>query len=104
MTTGKRRFGRVRKLPSGQYQARYRGPDGRDHPAPITFKTKREAERFLSIVESDVMSGRWRSPEQNALSVHVGRAMVRSRFTILEAENALHVPVGFGSADPADLR
>ncbi len=28
---GKRRFGRVRKLPSGRYQARYRGPDGLDH-------------------------------------------------------------------------
>ena len=26
---GKRRFGRVRRLPSGQYQARYAGPDGR---------------------------------------------------------------------------
>jgi len=65
----KRRFGRVRKLPSGRYQARYRGPDGRDHPAPTTFANKREAERFLSLVESDVASGRWRVPELNQVTV-----------------------------------
>ena len=28
----KRRFGRVRKLPSGRFQARYPGPDGIDRP------------------------------------------------------------------------
>jgi len=66
---GKRRFGRVRKLPSGRYQARYRGPDGRDHPAPVTFAGRREAERFLTVVESDVVTGRWRSPAENRLTV-----------------------------------
>jgi integrase len=59
----KRRFGRVRKLPSGRYQARYPGPDGKDHPAPTTFATKRDAERYLSVVESDIISGRWLAPE-----------------------------------------
>ena len=34
---GKRRFGRVRELPSGRWQARYKGPDGIDRPAPRTF-------------------------------------------------------------------
>jgi hypothetical protein len=29
-----RRFGRVRKLPSGRWQARLRTADGRDHPSP----------------------------------------------------------------------
>ncbi len=33
----KRHFGRIRKLPSGRYQARYPGPDGVDRPAPHTF-------------------------------------------------------------------
>jgi len=41
---GKRRFGRVRRLPSGRYQVRYRGPDGIDRPAPETFRTKGDAE------------------------------------------------------------
>ena len=27
---GKRRFGRVRRPPSGRFQARYLGPDGKD--------------------------------------------------------------------------
>lgn len=43
---GKRRtFGRVRKLPSGRYQARYLGPDGLLRPAPRTFERRREAEQ-----------------------------------------------------------
>jgi hypothetical protein len=34
---GKRRFGRVRQLPSGRWQARYLGPDGIDRPADRTL-------------------------------------------------------------------
>jgi hypothetical protein len=33
----KRRFGRVRRLPSGRFQARYHGPDGIDRPVAQTF-------------------------------------------------------------------
>ncbi|MFF8604678.1 hypothetical protein ACF06X_01945 [Streptomyces sp. NPDC015346] len=40
MAGKKRSFGRVRKLPSGRYQARYPAPDGIDRPAPHTFRTK----------------------------------------------------------------
>ena len=32
----RRRFGSIRKLPSGRYQARYSGPDGVDRPADDT--------------------------------------------------------------------
>lgn len=56
----KRRFGRVRKLPSGRFQARYKGPDGRDRPAPRTFATKTDAERWLSRVEADIIQGTWK--------------------------------------------
>jgi integrase len=59
----KRRFGRVRKLPSGRYQARYAGPDGIDRPAPHTFATKTDAERWLSAVESDIIKNTWRDPD-----------------------------------------
>ncbi len=59
---GKRRFGRVRKLPSGRFQARYQGPDGLDHPAPTTFSSKRDADRFLSLVEADIAQGKWFAP------------------------------------------
>lgn len=61
---GKRRqFGRVRKLPSGRYQARYRGPDGVDRPAPDTFRTKREADDWLADRQSELRQGDWRDPD-----------------------------------------
>ncbi len=46
--TGKRRFGRVRRLPSGRWQSRYKGPDGIDRPAGRTFDSKADAERWLA--------------------------------------------------------
>ncbi|NED74080.1 site-specific integrase [Streptomyces sp. SID9944] len=61
---GKRRqFGRVRKLPSGRYQARYRGPDGVDRPAPETFRTKREADDWLADRQSELRQRDWRDPD-----------------------------------------
>jgi integrase len=65
----KRRFGRVRKLPSGRFQARYQGPDGLDHPAPQTFPTKREADRFLALVEADIATGKWYAPSAGRTTV-----------------------------------
>ena len=61
--TRKRRFGRVRRLPSGRWQARYRGPDGRDHPALSTFATKTDAERWLSLTEADIIKDNWLNPD-----------------------------------------
>lgn len=54
---GRRRFGRVRKLRSGRWQARYRAPDGQDHRAPETFKTKTAADRWLVALETDLIAG-----------------------------------------------
>ena len=34
---GRRRFGAIRRLPSGRYQVRYRTADGRHVTAPTTF-------------------------------------------------------------------
>jgi integrase len=59
---GKRRFGRVRRLPSGRYQARYPGPDGKDRPAPLTFSTKASAEIWLSRTETEILDGAWIDP------------------------------------------
>lgn len=63
----KRRFGRVRQLPSGRWQARYPGPDGKDHTAPFTFKTKREADQWLTLKEADIKRGDWLDPAAGAL-------------------------------------
>lgn len=62
MAQKRRRFGRVRRLPSGRWQARYAGPDGRDRPAPNTFATKGDAERWLAAVETDLGRGQWLDP------------------------------------------
>jgi len=60
---GKRRFGRVRRLPSGRYQVRYRGPDGIDRPAPETFRTKGDAEVWLTMKEAEIRRGDWIDPD-----------------------------------------
>ena len=63
----KRRFGRVRKLPSGRWQARYPGPDGKDHTASYTFPTKRSAEQWLTVKEADIKRGDWLDPAAGAV-------------------------------------
>lgn len=59
---GKRRFGALRRLPSGRWQARYRTPDGRMITAPGTYATKTDAARFLDSVELDQLRGVWHDP------------------------------------------
>ncbi|MEU2270746.1 tyrosine-type recombinase/integrase [Streptomyces olindensis] len=61
---GKRRhFGRVRKLPSGRYQARYLGPDGQLRPAPHTFRTKKDADDWLADKQTELRRGDWHDPD-----------------------------------------
>jgi integrase len=59
MNGKRRRFGAVRKLPSGRFQARYLGGDGRMHHAPTTFATSDDAEQFLAVAEADLLRGSW---------------------------------------------
>ena len=40
----RRRFGAIRRLPSGRYQVRYTSPDGVMRPADDTFETKAQGE------------------------------------------------------------
>jgi hypothetical protein len=57
MSRAKRRFGSVRKLASGRWQARYSVADGIRRLAPGTFDTKRDAERWLVATEAEIMRG-----------------------------------------------
>jgi hypothetical protein len=68
---GRRSFGSVRKLPSGRWQARYPGPDGQIRTAPDTFDTKRSAERWLSLVETQINQGDWVDPERAKIQLGV---------------------------------
>src|SRR4051794_9922055 len=67
MPPARRRFRRVRKLPSGRWQARYPGPDGRDRSAPTTFATKTDAARFLAATEVDMARGAWLDPDRSGV-------------------------------------
>jgi integrase len=66
---GRRRFGRVRRLPSGRWQARYPGPDGIDRPAPDTFENKTDADIWLTLKEAEIRSGDWVDPNAGAVLV-----------------------------------
>ena len=48
---------------SGRWQARYKGPDGIDRPAPNTFATKGDAKRWLSLTEADIVKDNWLDPD-----------------------------------------
>lgn len=56
---GRRRFGKLRKLPSGRWQASFIGPNGQRQYAPNTFRTKTDADRWLVSVEADINKGAW---------------------------------------------
>jgi len=65
----RRRFGAVRRLPSGRYQARYLGPDGIMRPADDTFATKTEADTWLTIKEAEILDDEWIDPDAGAVFV-----------------------------------
>lgn len=58
-----RPFGAIRKLPSGKFQARYWGPDGLRRTAPHTFATEKQALKWLTVKEAEILKGEWVAPE-----------------------------------------
>jgi integrase len=65
----RRRFGAIRQLPSGQWQARYPGPDGVMRPADKTFRTKTEAAEWLVDKEAEIRAGDWIDPEAGKITL-----------------------------------
>ncbi|MDI5979600.1 tyrosine-type recombinase/integrase [Amycolatopsis magusensis] len=56
-------------MSSGRWQARYPGPDGLVRKAPETFSTKRDAERWLSLVETQIAQSEWVAPERAEVTI-----------------------------------
>jgi hypothetical protein len=60
-----RRWGAVRQLGSGRWQASYPGPDGKRHTArtdddrPLTFTSRKLAEHWLIRTHAAIQEGRW---------------------------------------------
>ncbi|MEV5416136.1 tyrosine-type recombinase/integrase [Streptomyces albogriseolus] len=60
----RRRFGSVRQLKSGRWQARYRDPNtGQLRGAEETYATKTDAEIALTHIEADITRGQWNDPD-----------------------------------------
>jgi hypothetical protein len=59
MATKRSTCGSIRKLPSGNIQARFTGPDGVKHLAPRTFFTRGDAEAWLAQARTDISRGTW---------------------------------------------
>lgn len=65
MAGTKRGFGRLRRLPSGRYQAAYIGPDAKLHKAKATFAAKVDAEGWLAEQRRKIDLGTWGSTESS---------------------------------------
>lgn len=67
-TPGKRKFGQLYTMSSGRIQARYTGPDGVRHPAPMTFEDSDAATAWLlrerRLLEEDPAG--WTPPKARA--------------------------------------
>jgi integrase len=61
---GRRRFGNIRQLPSGRYQVRYRGIDGKLRSHAVTFARKTDADRALVLIEAEITQGIWTDPDR----------------------------------------
>lgn len=77
----RRRFGRVRKLASGRWQARYPDARGVLVAAPQTFATKTAADRYLATVETDISRGSWFDPRagQQTLRSYADKWLIARR-------------------------
>lgn len=68
-TGRRRRFGSVRKLPSGNWQVRYPGPDGILRSDEQTYPSKTEASERLVDIEAEVRRGDWIDPDAGRVSL-----------------------------------
>ena len=64
----RRSFGKLRKLPSGRWQASYVDPNGsqRRYTAPRTYDARQDAEGWLSAESRLIQLGEWSPPAERA--------------------------------------
>ena len=79
------RFGYIRQLPSGRYQASYQAPDGSRHNAPATYTHKADAQAWITAERRLIEYGTWTSPKSRAEAVEAAARAEAER----EAADAL---------------
>lgn len=107
----RRRFGSVRQLKSGRWQARYRDPaTGQLRSAEQTYATKTDAEVALTHIEADISRGQWDDPDKGAVPFsEYADAWLRDRKLAdrsrerNEAVIRLHIKPTFGAGTLADV-
>ncbi|MER7816953.1 tyrosine-type recombinase/integrase [Streptomyces sp. NPDC096153] len=107
----RRRFGSVRQLKSGRWQARYRDPaTGQLRSAEQTYATKTDAEVALTHLEADISRGQWDDPDKGAVPFSdFADAWLRDRKLAdrsrerNEAVIRLHIKPTFGAGTLADV-
>lgn len=62
-------WGKVRKLPSGRYQASYVGPDGERYTGPMTYTSKVDADAWLSTQRAAIVNAEWKPTTSTAKAV-----------------------------------
>ena len=63
----RRGFGRIARLPSKRFRARYLGPDGQLYSAPDSFSARIDAEAWLAAMERTISRGDWQPPAPPSL-------------------------------------
>lgn len=84
MATGRRAsrssWGKIRKLPSGRFQASYVGPDGTRYPGPMTYSSKVDAQTWLAQVRTDIASGKW-MPHHELVAAEAERSITLGAYS-----------------------
>lgn len=70
MSSDKRQFGNIRRLPSKRYQAFYRHGSDERHSAMSTFETRLDAEGWLTDERRLIASGDWTPPKDREAAKH----------------------------------
>lgn len=79
----RRRFGKIRRLPSGRYQASYIGPDGLRRTAPETYEHEWQAEDWLKLREAELVRGDWTDPNRGKVPLSAyGRDWIAHRLEL----------------------
>lgn len=60
----RRRFGMIRRLPSGRFQASFQDPNGLRRNGSETFASRAEANDWLIVQESLMVRGEWTDPDR----------------------------------------
>lgn len=65
---GRRSFGSIRTQKSGRRSASYVDETGRRHFAPHTFDTKKDADAWLSVQRSKLVTGEWKAAPRDRIT------------------------------------